>query len=152
MSNKIKIIGIGNPLAGDDGVGIRVIEELKKKRLPENVEIIDAGCDPFIMLEHLDCKKVIVIDAVKMGKKAGSVVNFATDDVSIIDDTKNFSLHGVGLGYALKLKRKFYRDIDVRVIGIEPFDVTPGKKITDNLKQIIPVAVKNVMEEISKCN
>ena len=148
--DKIKVIGLGNSLAGDDGIGIAVIKRLKKESLPENVEVIDAGCDPLAILEHLDCEKVIVVDAVKMGRKAGEVVKFTPDDVEIIDDSKSFSLHGIGLGSALKLARRFYKETDVRIVGIEPYEIKTGKDISEKMLRVIPRAVNSVLEEIKK--
>jgi len=145
---RIKVIGLGNPLVGDDGVGVAVINKLKQKSLPEDVEVIDVGCDPLAILEHLNCKKVIVVDAVKMGKKAGAVIKFTPDDVDIIDDSKNFSLHGIGLGYALKLARKFNKEIDVKIVGIEPFDVKVGNDISEKVLRVIPKAVNSILEEL----
>ncbi len=50
----IKVLGCGNTLVGDDGVGIRVIEKLQEMKLPENVEIIEAGVGGMAILSWIE--------------------------------------------------------------------------------------------------
>jgi len=61
---KIAVMGIGNILLMDGGIGIHVIEELKGMDLPEGVEVFDCDTDPFLDLESMDgVDKAIIVDA-----------------------------------------------------------------------------------------
>jgi hydrogenase maturation protease len=72
---KTLILGIGNVLMGDEGVGVSVVRELEKTALlPENVEILDGGVGSFLLLEPMQsAEKLILIDATIDGAAAGTV-------------------------------------------------------------------------------
>ncbi|MFP3946925.1 MAG: hydrogenase maturation protease, partial [Archaeoglobaceae archaeon] len=75
---KIAVIGIGNILLGDEGVGVRIVEELRKSDLPENVEVHDGATSGIALLNFLvDKDKVIIVDAVKGGEEPGTVYQFS---------------------------------------------------------------------------
>ncbi len=54
LEQKIVIIGVGNLWMGDDGIGIHVVESLRKQKLPENVQVFDAETRAFDVLEYMD--------------------------------------------------------------------------------------------------
>ena len=66
-SEKILVMGVGNPLMGDDGIGPRVVEMLRAGyAFPDNVEIVDAGSMSFMILDLLrGVDRLIIIDAVR---------------------------------------------------------------------------------------
>lgn len=69
---KIAVIGVGNLIMKDDGIGIRIVQELQRIELPPNVEVQDADTNAFVALEYMDGKdKAIIVDAYKGGEKAG---------------------------------------------------------------------------------
>ncbi len=68
------ILGIGNVLMGDEGVGVRVVEELQKASLPVGVECLDGGTGSFLLLDPMQrVKKVILIDATVDSETVGTV-------------------------------------------------------------------------------
>ena len=71
----IAIIGVGNPLYGDDGFGMRAIEEMRKAPLPEGVDLVEGGTLGVDLIEFLkDYLKVVIIDAAQMGSRRGRSV------------------------------------------------------------------------------
>ena len=71
---KILVLGIGNILMGDEGVGVHVIRELEKKPLSKNIDIVDGGTGGFHLLSYFqDYPKMIMIDATMDGKPEGSI-------------------------------------------------------------------------------
>lgn len=73
-SNSVLILGIGNILMGDEGVGVHVIRHLQGMRLPENVECLDGGTGSLILLEPMQSAgKIVLIDAMVDGSPPGSV-------------------------------------------------------------------------------
>ena len=69
----LRVIGVGNPLVGDDGAGVRVVERLRG-RVPEGVELIDGGTEGLGLIcwfEGVD--RVVLVDAVRMGSAPGTV-------------------------------------------------------------------------------
>jgi hydrogenase maturation protease len=94
--NKILILGIGNVLMGDEGVGVHAIKELEKETFPPNVTLLDGGTGGFHLLEYLqEYPRIIMIDATMDGKPAGTISliepKFATDF------PKSLSAHDIGL-------------------------------------------------------
>lgn len=92
----IRILGCGNPLVGDDGVGIHVIEQLNElhSELPDNVELIDAGVCGLDILNLLEnAEKVIIIDAVKGAGNIGSIHRFGMEDIKRAKSNNVLSIH-----------------------------------------------------------
>lgn len=70
----ILLLGIGNLLMGDEGVGIHVVQRLEKESLPENVRVLDGGTGGFHLLEYFQLyETIIIIDATNDGKPPGTV-------------------------------------------------------------------------------
>ncbi len=94
--NKILILGIGNILLGDEGVGCHAIKKLRDEIKEENVELIDGGTGGFHLLSFFsDYEEMILIDATMDGKKVGTVSlikpKFASDFPTAL------SAHDIGL-------------------------------------------------------
>ena len=72
--HKTLVLGLGNVLMGDEGVGVHVVRALEKHTLPDNVECLDGGTGGFILLEPLEnAGRVILIDAAADGNPLGTV-------------------------------------------------------------------------------
>lgn len=148
----VKIIGCGNPLAADDGVGVRIIEELKKINLPHKVQIIEAGNDPFQLLEFIKGKeKVILVDAVKGGGVPGSIYRILPEDIKH-SSNKSLSLHEVNISDVLELGKSIYPEEmpdDLVIIGIEAestddFSVGLSKPV----ENAVLLAVNKILAEL----
>lgn len=152
-SPKIGIIGVGNILKRDDGVGVHVVRELSKRRLPPNVECVDAGTagiDLPTFLEGLDV--AVIIDAVRGGGEPGAIYFFSIYD--IIGTSKKprqfVSLHDIGVEDAIDMARKsgvYKLPKKIFVVGIEPSDTKSfGIELTEKVKRAVPKVVVFVVE------
>ena len=82
-AGKIVIIGVGNLLLKDEGVGVHVAQELQKKSLPSAVEVHDGGVAGIGLLDFFPgASKVLLIDAAEMNLEAGAVVRFTPEEVA----------------------------------------------------------------------
>ncbi len=73
-SNSILVMGVGNYLMGDEGIGVQVIQEMIKHKLPDYVDILDGGTGGFLLLNCFEAySTVIFIDATMDGKPAGII-------------------------------------------------------------------------------
>ncbi|MCK5188148.1 MAG: hydrogenase maturation protease, partial [Deltaproteobacteria bacterium] len=100
---KILILGLGNILLGDEGVGVRIAQQLSSQSLPDEIEVIDGGTAGYELLNLLEGRdKVIIVDAVKTEDKPGSVYKM---DLSVLqeDTTMQLSLHQFGLKNVFKM-------------------------------------------------
>jgi len=92
----ILILGVGNILMGDEGIGIHSIKELEKNSFPENVTLLDGGTGGFHLLNYLqEYKIIIMIDASMDNKPEGTVSVIEPKFAS--DFPKSLSAHDIGL-------------------------------------------------------
>ena len=74
MDKKILILGIGNVLLGDEGIGVHTVRALVNAVLPENVTILDGGTGGFHLMSYIqEYPKIIMIDATIDGKPPGTI-------------------------------------------------------------------------------
>ena len=93
----ILILGIGNILLRDEGVGVRVIETLQQQKTPDTIDLVDGGTSGADLIDILaDRRKVIIVDAVDAGKAPGTVIRFEEDDLENIPNSA-LSLHELGI-------------------------------------------------------
>ncbi len=145
------ILGVGNTLLGDEGVGVHVIEMMKKMEPLDNTELIDGGT-ALIELLHLlsNREKVIVIDAVKCGNEPGAVYRFTPRDVAILKQNQ-ISVHQVGILEALSMAELAgWRPHEVVIFGIEPKRVDWGLELSPEVASIVPEVIKLIMNELSE--
>jgi hydrogenase maturation protease len=147
----ILVLGIGNILLRDEGVGVRVIEQMQRMRLPDNVELVDGGTAGADLLDVLaERRKVIVIDAVQADCKPGTVLRFTADDL-VRPDGVGMSLHELGLGEALTMTKQLgCAPEDVVVFGIKPEDVASGLDLSEEIGALVPKVIELVLAEIGK--
>lgn len=145
----ILIIGVGNILLGDEGIGVYVIRELQKLRLPENVELLDMGVATFPLMSSLaGRKKVIIVDAVKAGGNPGYIYRLLPDDIE--KEEGNFlSLHDMGIASILATFQPEMMPGEIVIIGIEPGEIKWGMELSSPLKQKLPQIISYIFKEIS---
>jgi len=144
----VLILGIGNILLRDEGIGIHVIRELEKKKLPGNVEIIDAGTALLSILHLLKKrKKVVIIDAAKGGGKPGTLYRILPSRIKN-EYNKLLSLHEVGLRECLVTLEEEEKLQDLVIIGVEPESIEWGLQLSSRLKEKLPEIVRSVLSEI----
>jgi len=148
---RIAVVGVGNILMGDDGVGVRAVEELRRENLPAQVTLFDAGTafpTFFYQLVHFD--KLIVIDAVKGGGAAGTVYRFGLEEVQG-NDRVLLSLHDLGIVETLLLQRLIDESAEEIVFfGLEPARVQPSLKLSLTVKAKLRQLVDMVLQELEK--
>ena len=150
-SQNILILGLGNILLGDEGVGVRVIEQLLTHPLPDEIEVIDGGTAGYELINFFEGKeKVIIVDAVKTNDTPGSVYKM---DLSLVqeDETVQLSLHQIGLKNVFKMASLMDLNPEVTLIGIVPKnyqDYNIG--LSDEVEKAIPLAIETVLKEIEQ--
>lgn len=146
-----RIIGLGNVLRGDDGIGPRILEELSQSDYRDSMILIDAAADAFIVLEYLREKEpVIIIDCAMMGRDAGDVVSFEAGETHFKEMDKLISLHGFGLSEIYRLAREIGPVAPCKVIGIEPESIEFNTGISETVLNSMPEVINLVIEEIKK--
>lgn len=150
MSNtsQVTIIGIGNLLLQDDGIGVHVARSLQKTALPDGVNVIDGGTSPEIYSYIESTEKLIVIDAMETGDVPGSVYRIPIEDLTT-EVAKFTSIHEINLVSMLKTMRLLGKGPqETVIIGIQPRDMNVSTELSPELQQKIPQIARVVLEEI----
>lgn len=144
----VLILGIGNILLKDEGVGVRVIEAMGQMDLPEHVEIADGGTSGADLIDVLaDRPKVIVVDATSADIDPGRVIKFSGDDL-IAQRGVLISLHEFGLVDTLLMAKQLgCPPKEVVVFGVKPEDISPGLELSPRIVALVPRLVELVLEE-----
>lgn len=118
---KTLIVGLGNILLGDEGVGVKVIEGLEERfTLPANFSLLDGGTAGYALIDYMKgYDRLIMIDAVRGGKKPGTIYHLSADDIQQRTDLK-LSGHQISLPDVLLLAGKLDKLPEILLIGIEP--------------------------------
>jgi hydrogenase maturation protease len=134
----IAIIGLGNLLMCDDGVGVHAIKELEKDP-PEDVVLADVGTAA-LHCQHLfeDADEIIAIDAVCAGDKPGAIYSFDGIDAQLNHQT---TLHDLGLRALIELIPEESRP-HVTILGVEPEKLEYGMELSKTVSSVLPQVVK----------
>ncbi len=144
---KVLIVGVGNLLLQDEGIGVRVIQALRDKELPPHIDLLDMGTSTMNLAFYLDgVKKLVIVDALKAGQKPGTIYRCRPEDL-VAHKEGPISLHDIGVVEALSMSEKMGRSPDVVIIGVEPKTIDWGMDLTDELKQQIPNIIEIVLKE-----
>ena len=149
---KTLVLGLGNPILSDDGVGIWVAKEIQGRVNQREVTVMEtsmAGLDLLDLLVNFD--RAIIIDAIQtVGGKTGQIYRL---DPEAFDTTRHAaSPHDVNFATALELGNKLGlalpRQIDIFAIEVEDVD-TFSERCTPKVEQMIPVVTDMVIQELN---
>jgi len=146
----VLILGIGNILLRDEGLGVRTVESMTKMDLPDNIELIDGGTAGAGLIDIIaDRKKIIIIDCMNAKTSPGTISRLTIDDLA--DNSEDMlSLHEFGLLEALKIAEQLNcSPEEVIVFGIQPESITPGLELSEKIKAAIPVVIEMISDEIN---
>jgi hydrogenase maturation protease len=135
-SSQVAIVGVGNMLLSDEGVGIHVVRALKEISLPSHVKIFEFGTRGLEILEAVEgFRKMVVVDAVRSGAPPGSIKRWRLGELIDASAPRMTSLHEMDLLTILKIGRATARlPNEVVIVGIEPKVLSAGLELSPELK------------------
>ena len=146
------IVGVGNRLMGDEGIGPHIVDNLSQSPMPPYVRVLDCGCDLLNLVSYIDKpRKIVVVDAVRTGAKPGRIHRFDFSDFEFIK-TKTHSAHQLQIVDALRLLKQVcpcLADCEITVIGIEPKTIELGTDLSKEVAASIADLTRLVLDEIS---
>jgi hydrogenase maturation protease len=145
---RIVVLGVGNILLSDEGIGVRAIEKLQHDfDLPPEVVVIDGGTTGMEMLEDLSkADHIIILDAIRGGKAPASIIKLVGEQVPVFFKTK-LSPHQIGLSDVLAtLAFIGEQPGGVTVIGVEPVSLETGMTLTPQVEARLPELMGMVTE------
>ncbi len=148
---RIAVMGIGNLLLRDEGIGIHVIHKLRDMVDANTVEIIDAGTVPDIFsLVPQNIEKLILIDAAAGNDDPGTIYRMKLSDITT-DSSAPVSLHNMGLAenvYMLSLLNQNIKS--VIILGVQAEDIGFGLEPTAEIRKRIPQVIQMILTEIHR--
>ena len=144
---KILVVGMGNLIYRDEGIGVHIIREMEKMKLPSHIELLDIGTSTMDLISYMkEVKKLIVIDAMRAGGKPGTIYKCKPEDLLPIDEGP-ISLHEIGLLETLNMTKKLGMEIETVIVGVEPETMDWGTELTESVKNKIPMIIEAVLKE-----
>jgi len=131
-ASKRYLVGIGNYHAGDDGLGLRLVEYLSQKDLPQNLELVEIAGNGLDLLEYFcaTTEKMLWVDAALMGKAPGEVCFFHPGSVESRKYLAGRSTHEGDLLGVLGLAERLSLPVPpIEIMGIEPFSLRSGDEL-----------------------
>lgn len=149
---KTLVLGVGNPILSDDGVGIHVARALRDKHLP-NVAVEELPASGLELLDVvLDYDKVVIVDAIKTNEGVPGEY-YVLEEKDFERSVHGASPHGINIATALALGRRVVpgrMPKEVVFIAVEADDlVNVSEKLTDRVRSALPEVVERVLREIS---
>ena len=145
------IIGLGNLLRGDDGVGVRVAQLLARQTLPNDVEVVDGGTQGLGLINLMEGRRrMILVDAADVGKNPGEFVRFTLDKAILKSNDQHLSVHAAGLREALLLAEALKMLPNIVVIfGVQPANLEWTNALSPEVEAILPDLITAVLSELA---
>lgn len=148
----VLVLGLGNILIQDEGIGVRAVELLQQEyETPEEVEILDGGTAGMALYEHIiDRDYLIVLDAVNTGRPPGTLVRLVDDEVPAFFRNK-VSPHQMALADILAALKIAGEAIPyLRVLGVEPASLQTSIELSDTVAAQLHPLVQATLEELAQ--
>lgn len=149
---RVAVIGVGNPLMGDDGAGIAVLKLLSKRDLPRGTEILDMGTGGMALLHalaHFDA--IVIADAVDMDTKPGTVRTFSPDDVVSVKELRRLSLHEGDIFETIVLARQLGQCPEkITICAIQPKSIAPKIGMTRSVRGKLPMMASQARRAVER--
>lgn len=150
MEAPVLVIGIGNDYRGDDAVGLAVVRTLQARKIA-HVRLMESDGNCTILIEAWkNAKKVILIDAMSSGAKAGTICRFDVHTQPLPVTAALSSTHALGIAATLELARALGQLPPLVIVyGIEGKQFTSGAELSPQVSNVIQEVVKYVLADIS---
>ena len=143
------VIGLGNPLMGDDGVGLAALERLRAEWQLDDVELVDGATWGLSLLPVIeDAERLVLVDAIAANRAPGDIIELSRDRLPIYL-TRKLSPHQVDMRDALAVAELRGRlPNDVVAIGVQPETVALGTELSAPVAQQLGALVGTVVAQL----
>lgn len=149
---KVLVLGIGNLVMSDDGVGVKVVQRLQREYLmPEQVDVMDGGTLGLDILPRLEgIERLIVVDAVETGRSPGALVRLSGDDIPLALETR-VSPHQMGLKDLLMVSHLMgHAPREMILLGVQPGSIEMGTELTPEVEAQVGTMIAAVLKELKE--
>ena len=147
MKEKLLVLGVGNILLNDEGIGVEAINHLKKKEISNNIEVVDGGTGGFHLLSLFnDYSKMIIVDACLDNNPPGTVSLIKPRYSS--DFPKTISAHDLGLKDMIEAAQLMEKMPEIHLITVSiKANQDMDMKVSEDIKKSIPEVI-SLIEKI----
>jgi len=149
---KVLVLGIGNLVMSDDGIGVKVVQRMQREYcFAESVEIMDGGTlglDLLPKLEGID--RLLVVDAVETGEQPGTCIRLSGAELPIALETK-VSPHQMGLKDLLSVAELLgHSPPEMVLIGVQPGSIEMDTELTPAIEAKVDELIRMILDELDK--
>ena len=149
-SRRVAIVGLGNLLLRDEGVGIQVIQRLEKGALPPRVELVDGATAGFDLIPLFrDYQGLVVVDALALDDEPGAIYRFTLEELEAMPQAP-FTVHDISFVQAAALARSMGALPPVIILGIVPELLETGLDLSARVERRMPELMRLVLEEAGR--
>ncbi len=150
---KVLILGVGNILLRDEGLGVRVVEKIISEHLlpdDDDVEALDGGTLGLTLLPYMEGREaVFIVDAIDSGARPGSIFRLEGDDIDEVYNSHKLSAHQIGLREVLSLLRfQGHLPRTVCLFGIQPQVVDIGLELSEPVSSKLDELIEMLLEDV----
>lgn len=152
MVHRVVVIGLGNTLLGDEGVGVHALRELRREPV-DGVEFHDGGTKGLSLLPFMEgATHLLLLDAVLADSPAGSIIELSGDELLSVRCPVKCSAHDVALPDLLGLLKLLAGDRLVRVglIGMVPGSMEVSAELSPRARSALPGMVRRARETLRR--
>ena len=145
------VLGLGNTLHSDDGIGPQAIERLRNDaRVPADVALIEGGTLGLELLTYIwDCSYLLVLDAVDVGQPPGTLVRMTSDEVQTLPGRG--SVHQMGVADLLVALRVLAsRTPEIVLLGVQPASTDWGTELSSAVAAVLPALTDAAIAELGR--
>lgn len=151
MAEKIAVIGLGNTLRRDDGIGIVILEALIKGCRREGVEYLNFGVSSFDLVHRLrDYEKSLLIDGIEGSLAPGELKIFKLEDIKYNINNSAISTHEFDLRNIFELCQRLGVKAEIYVAGIQVKDILFGSNLSQPIKDNLRLYITEISDFIDK--
>lgn len=139
------VLGIGNLLLSDEGVGVHVARALRQEQLPPDLVVLEAGTAFLDALPEIElAERILIVDAMEADGEPGTVYRVPFEDCMHPECIA--SLHGFDLSRVLYMAGRT-EPPEVIVFGVAPAEIRWGTELSPQVQRAVPVVISAVMQE-----
>jgi hydrogenase maturation protease len=146
---RILVLGVGNLLLSDEGVGVHVAQRMMTMDMPPEVQVVEGGTDGFGLVNVItEADRMILIDAVRGGGQPGSIYRFEIEDCPPYPDIFKTSVHQISILEVINLSSLIGSTPRTTIIGIEPACMEMGMELSPAIAAKVPRVIEMIKEEV----
>jgi hydrogenase maturation protease len=146
---RILVLGVGNLLLSDEGVGVHVAQRMMTMAMPPEVQVVEGGTDGFGLVNVItEADRMILIDAVRGGGQPGSIYRFEIEDCPPYPDIFKTSVHQISILEVINLSSLIGSTPRTTIIGIEPACMEMGMELSPAVEAKVPRVIQMIKEEV----